>query len=326
MAISKYERDESLPGSRVLARLAESLDVPLDFFFRPAAHAVTLRAYRKHASLKKRDETAILARIQEWLERYLEIETLFQDVVRSPDLPVYQVGELQEIEQAAQDLREEWRLGLDPIENLTELLEDQGIKVGLVEGFDHFDACTFLADGASETSFAVIVNKADIPADRQRYNLSHELGHLVLEITGEVNEEKAAHRFAGAFLVPAPTVRYELGEGRTDLELNELYLLKRKYGLSMQALIYRAKDLEIISEGIAGRLFQRFRSYGWHLREPGGPLPPERPLRLELLTYRALAEDLISRSRAQELLGKPLENIHHLENVRANDVAIGIGN
>lgn len=326
MAISKYERDEMAPGSGALARLAQALEVPLDFFFRPKAQAVTLQAYRKHASLKKKEEAAILARIQEWLERYLEIENLFPVVVRHADLPVYQVEELQEIENATQDLRRQWRLGLDAIENLTELLEDRGIKVGLVEGFDHFDACTFLADGNSETRFAVIVTKADIPGDRQRYNLSHELGHLVLKISGEMDEEKAAHRFAGAFLVPAPVARYELGEKRTNLEIRELYVLKRKYGLSMQAWIYRAKDLEIISEWTARRLFQSFRSHGWHLQEPGEPLPSERPLRMDLLIYRALAEDLISRSRAQELSGKPLEDIHYLEEVRANDVAICAGN
>ncbi|HJW91817.1 MAG TPA: XRE family transcriptional regulator [Anaerolineales bacterium] len=320
MAISKYERNESVPSSGVLARLAQALEVPLDYFFRPASQGVPLRAYRKHASLKKKDESAILARIQEWLDRYHEIENLFPQAVRQADLPVYPIEGLVEIEQAALDLRKRWRLGLDAIENLTGLLEDQGFKVGLVEGFDDFDACTFLSDNAP-----VIVTKADTPGDRQRYNLSHELGHIVLEISSELDQEKAAHRFAGAFLVPATVARYELGDQRSDLELHELYLLKRKYGLSMQAWIYRAKDLGIISEWTARRLFKRFRSHGWRLQEPGEPLPPEEPLRLELLVYRALAEDLISRSRAQELLGKPLQDIRYLEKVQANDVAVGAG-
>ena len=320
MAISKYERNESVPSSGVLARLAQALEVPLDYFFRPASQGVPLRAYRKHASLKKKDESAILARIQEWLDRYHEIENLFPQAVRQADLPVYPIEGLEEIEQVALDLRKRWRLGLDAIENLTGLLEDQGIKVGLIDGFDHFDACTFLADG-----LPVIVTRADLPGERQRYNLSHELGHIVLEISSELDQEKAAHRFAGAFLVPATVARYELGDQRSDLELHELYLLKRKYGLSMQAWIYRAKDLGIISEWTARRLFKRFRSHGWRLQEPGEPLPPEEPLRLELLVYRALAEDLISRSRAQELLGKPLQDIRYLEKVQANDVAVGAG-
>jgi Zn-dependent peptidase ImmA (M78 family) len=87
--------------------------------------------------------------------------------------------------------------------------------------------------------------------------------------------------------------------------MNELYLLKQKYGLSMQAWIYRAKDLEIIPANTAERLFRRFRAIGWHRCEPGEAYPSERPLRMERLVYRALAEDMISHSRARELLGDP---------------------
>jgi hypothetical protein len=105
----------------------------------------------------------------------------------------------------------------------------------------------------------------------------------------------------------AQMARFELGSSRTTLDMNELYLLKQKYGLSMQAWIFRARDLGIISENTAARLFKRFRANGWHRREPGEAFPSEKPLRMERLIYRALAEDLISRSRAQELLGEPLQ-------------------
>ena len=153
----------------------------------------------------------------------------------------------------------------------------------------------------------VIVTKANIPGDRQRFNLGHELGHLVLEVAEGLDAEKISHRFVGAFLAPAPAVRFELGHSRTILDMNELYLLKQKYGLSMQAWIFRARDLEIISPQVAERLFQRFRANNWHRQEPGKAYPFENPLRMERLIYRALVEDLISRSKAQELLGKPLQ-------------------
>jgi Zn-dependent peptidase ImmA (M78 family) len=84
-------------------------------------------------------------------------------------------------------------------------------------------------------------------------------------------------------------------------------MLKHKYGLSMQAWIFRARDLGIISDNTAARLFQRFRANGWHRGEPGDAIPAEISLRMKRLIYRALAEDLISRSRAQELLGEPLK-------------------
>jgi Zn-dependent peptidase ImmA (M78 family)/DNA-binding XRE family transcriptional regulator len=302
MAISKYERDMDIPSSDVLLRLSQSLGVSIDFFFRPAAPEIQLQAYRKHTSLRVKDQEAIQARIQEWLERYLEIESFIMHEELHLNIPQFAVSSSEDIETAAENLREEWKLGLDPIENLTQLLEDKGIKVGLIEGFDHFDACTFMANG-----IPVIVTKAEIPGDRQRFNLGHELGHLVLDVVEGFDIEKSAHRFVGAFLAPAPAVRYELGNKRNKLDMNELYLLKHKYGLSMQAWVFRAADLGIISQATAKTLFKKFRIKGWHRREPGEEFPLEVSVRMERLVYRLLVEDLISRSKAQELLGKPLQ-------------------
>jgi transcriptional regulator with XRE-family HTH domain len=318
MAISKYERDLDTPSSGVLLRLAQSLDASIDFFFRPMTATVTLQAYRKHAVLGTKEQEAIRMRIQEWLERYLETEELFPGEHHAVTLPGYDVHSLDQVETASARLRQDWNLGLDPIENLTQLLEDQGIKVGQVDGFDHFDACTFLANSAP-----VIVSKAALPGDRQRFNLAHELGHLVLRIVDDLDPEDASHRFVGAFLVPAKSAWFELGTKRSTLDMNELYLLKHKYGLSMQAWIFRARDLEIISPSTARQLFQQFRARGWHRKEPGQVYPPEKPFRLERLIYRALAEDLISRSKAQELLGEPLQKYWNAEVLQSDDIAVG---
>ena len=157
------------------------------------------------------------------------------------------------------------------------------------------------------------------------FNLGHELGHLILEAQVELDLEAACHRFVGAFLAPAHMARFELGSSRTTLDMNELYLLKQKYGLSMQAWIFRARDLGIISENTAARLFKHFRANGWHRREPGEAFPSEKPLRMERLIYRALAEDLISRSRAQELLGEPLQPRWTVEVLQQDDVAVAAG-
>jgi len=319
MAISKYERDQDTPSSGVLLRLAQSLNTSIDFFFRPMTATITLQAYRKHAILGAKEQEAIRMRIQEWLERYLETEELFPGEHRPVSLPSYAVQSLDQAEGAAASLRREWNLGLDPIENLTQLLEDRGIKVGQVDGFEHFDACTFVADSAP-----VIVSKADLPGDRQRFNLAHELGHLVLQPAGDLNPEDAAHRFVGAFLVPEEAVRFELGLKRSTLEMNELYLLKHKYGLSMQAWIFRARDLAIITPSTSKQLFHQFRARGWHRKEPGQEYPPEKPLRMERLIYRALAEDLISRSKAQELLGEPLQPRWITEVLQSDDIAVGV--
>ncbi len=308
-AISKYERGLDMPSSGVLLRLAKALGVKVAYFFREVSVRSIVPAYRKRARLRSKEKNAIVAEIRDWLERYLAIENLHSMEQQYPPLPEYNVSSWNAIEEVAIKLRNECSLGLAPIENLTELLEDRGIKVGLIEGHEGFDGCTFLANG----KIPVIVVRKGLPGDRQRFDLAHELGHLVLEVADNIDAEKAAYRFAGAFLVPEPVVYHELGEKRKSLNLYELHLLKHKYGLSMQGWIYRAKDLGIISKTVADYLFKRFRQKGWHRREPGDQIPPEKPKRMERLILRALEEGLISRVKASELLGKSISTFYREE-------------
>src|SRR3990172_1027307 len=119
MAISKYERDLDTPSSGVLLRLAQALGVSIDFLFRPMTISVQLQAYRKHAALGVKEQDAIQMRIQEWLERYLEVEGLFPNEQRTVSLPVRPINSMDLVEDIALELRKNWSLGLDPIENLT---------------------------------------------------------------------------------------------------------------------------------------------------------------------------------------------------------------
>ncbi len=306
-AIAKYEHGQDTPNSDLLLRIAEKLGVKIEYFFRNTTVNLSIPEYRNKTTLKRKQENAIIAKIEEWLERYLTIEDLFPNQQLSKELVF--PGNLkdtvqtpEEAESISEQLRDFWRLGLDPIENFSDLLEDRGIKVGLLDGSDNFDACTFTI----EKGTPVIALNRDLPGDRQRFNMAHELGHFFIKAKDKKVKEKSAHRFAGAFLVPAQMAQLELGKHRHSINLYELHLLKHKYGLSMQAWIYRAKDLGIITESTATGLFKHFRRNGWHKNEPGDILPPEEPKRMERLVMRALAEDLISESRAAELLSIPL--------------------
>jgi len=303
MAISKYERDLDIPGSGVLLRLAGALGVKIEYFFRPTTVTLSVPTYRKRASLPAPQEASILERIQDWLERYLDVESLLNRTSTFTLPEPRHIKTMEEIENAALDLREQWCLGLDPIEGLTETCEDHGIKVGLIDGHVAFDALTLRAND----KIPVIALRRDMSGDRQRFCLAHELGHLVLEPAEHIDPEKAAHRFAGAFLAPRPAVELELGTKRQAIGLYELHLLKHKYGLSMQAWIYRAKDLRILTEEKATQMFKRFRQQGWHCEEPGDALPSEMPQRFERLVMHALCEGIISQARAAELLAVPLD-------------------
>ncbi len=305
-AISKYERGLDVPSSTVLIRLAKALRVRVEALMRPTQISLSQPSYRSHTSLLARDEKAIQSKVQDWLERYLVVETLVesQGKFSYPNIR-REITSLNDAERVARELRETWQLGLDPIENLIEVLEQCGIKVGMVEGTHHFDALTLWANDM----IPVIVVKREVSGDRQRLSIAHELGHLMLVMPKKWDRkdiEKAAYRFGGAFLVPDAAAIQELGEHRQRLDLYELHLLKHKYGMSMQAWIMRAHDLGIISDATASNLYRQFRSEGWHREEPGDKFPSEKPDRMERLLSRALAENLISETRAEELLGSPL--------------------
>lgn len=307
-AISKYERGLDMPGSAVLIRLARALDVSPEWLLRPTQVTLSPPAYRSHRSrLQIKSASRIEEQVREWLERYLTIEEIIGEA-QSFTLPAIRrnIEQIEDTETAAEDLRHAWHLGEDAIPDLIATLEAHGIKVGVMPGPDHFDALTLFADH----SVPVIVVKEGIPGDRQRLSLAHELGHLILNMPADWEEkavEAAAFRFAGAFLVPRAAAQRELGTSRSHLDLYELHLLKHRYGISMQAWVHRASDLGIISPATAQELYRRFRSQGWHLREPGDPYPAENTTRLERLVLRALAEGLITESRAEELLGRPLD-------------------
>lgn len=260
-------------------------------------------------SLPKKTEAAMWPQVQDQLERYLEVERLlaFTDGPgsRLPEGLKREVASLEEVEDTAEKLRRAWGLGLDPISNLVEALEDRGIRIVTVEVDQKFDACLVLTND----EIPVIVVNSTHPGDRQRLSISHELGRLVLRPADTLDGEKAAFRFAGAFLVPSQVVREELGERRQRINLYELHLLKHKYGISMQAWLYRAMELGILPGPVAEHHLREFRTRGWHTAEPGDQLPPEVSTRFNRLVMQALEEGVISEARAAELLGKPLARL-----------------
>lgn len=322
-AIAKFESDELTPTSDRLLSLAQALGVRVEYFFRPRSLDLETVQYRKHSKLRVKTLDRIRGEVLDRAERLVEVLDFFpQRPVACFDLPdslPREIDDLSKIESAAEELREGWRLGIDPIADLSALLEENGILVLAVEmsSDGKFDGLACRVDG-----LPVVVVGADWPGDRQRFTLAHELGHLVLarRLTATLDVEQACNRFAGAFLAPAAAVRGALGERRHSIEPRELYALKHELGMSMQAVLYRAKDLSIVTEATFQSTMRDFSRRGWRRDEPGEPVAPERPQLLDQLVYRALAEDLIGESKAAELLGLPISRFHSerlLESIHA---------
>jgi Zn-dependent peptidase ImmA (M78 family)/DNA-binding XRE family transcriptional regulator len=307
-AIGKYERDEDMPSSGVLLVIADALDVSVDYLL--SAEELVLEGvdFRKKAVASAREEAQLEARTIHLLERYLSLEDMLglKSVDwEQPRSAPHPVADVRDAEDAARSVRDDWGLGNDPIPKLAELLEERGIKVLSLE-LDDIDGLAAKVRRRDRSSARVIVIKQSSWSERKRFNLAHELGHMVLAPDPGVDEEKAAHRFAGAFLMPADVLRSEVGAHRSSISIGEFAALKERFGVSIQALAYRCKDLGIINQTAFARLFRVFAERGWRafpFAEPGTIHPAaEEPRRFERLCYRALAENVIGEARAAELL------------------------
>jgi len=164
-AIGKYERNESMPSSGVLIALADALGVSVDYLVGDQEMVLESVEFRKKKITSKREEAQLEARVLHMLERYLMVEELLGllsvewDKPRESPYPV--VGDISEADRAACSLRAHWGLGLDPIPNLVELLEERGVKILSVDLTD-IDGLTARAHRTNHAAVPVIVvNRKD---------------------------------------------------------------------------------------------------------------------------------------------------------------------
>lgn len=298
-ALSKYEKRKSEPRQALLVLLGRVLRVKPNYFFSEPALTVKWLAFRKQTKLSKGRQERIKAYVEEVVERQAWLqETLYSGQHASFPKPV-KVQVPEDAEEVSQTLRKAWRLGDAPIDSLVEMVEDKGgFVVEHPEAGIQFDGLSGRAGGRP-----VVVVNTGTTVDRCRYNVAHELGHILTNCPqlSEKNQEAIAHRFAAALLVPARVARRELGDKRRHLSFAELGVLKQKYGLSMQAWIRRAKDLEIISDSVYKSLCIDFSSRGWRQKEPFDYHGHEKPKRLVQMAVRAVAEGIISPDEANRI-------------------------
>jgi len=305
--LSKYEKGGSRPKPKLLMKLGQVLGVSPSYFLTESKVQIRWCAFSKHSSLGKRRQEQIKALMISPIESYVRLhETLFPD--KLPEFPLgIDVKTVDDAEKAAFELRKVWNLGIQSIDSVTKSIENNGgIVVEYSRNVGEFDGLS----GWVNNTYPAIVTKSNIPDDRRRLNIAHELGHLLLDCADlpEKTQEAIAYRFAAAFLVPSSTARNELGGKRKNLSIQELALLKRKYGLSMQAWIRRAYDLGIINFGHYRALNRQFGWQGWKKKEPVDFSGDEKPTRLEQMVLHALAEGIISPEEADKICPGCLED------------------
>jgi len=309
--LSRYELGQSTPNALVLRDLASILGVKTDYFFSESTTNITWQAFRKKASISQTKLEKIRLMAEQQVERFISVESTCGISPEPSDVPGLQtLSNPSEAEAIAEKLREGWNLDDFPIKSLSELLENKGIILAPLDtGIDDIDGIVGTLPGKRK----IIAYEVDKSVDRTRLTMAHELGHMLVRNDGLKLNEKLASRFAGAFLAPAKSLRRDMGPSRKSFSIPELCLLKEKYGISIQALTYRAKDLGILSESAYKSMFINFRSKGIGAVEPGCWPYSEQPLLMRQYIFRAVAEDRISEAKALELYPRYLKEKTDME-------------
>ncbi len=306
-ALHRYELGEMMPGDEVLMAVADALDQSLDFFFRPATTKLQEVNFRKTTKVGAKTVEAIREQSADFFERYLEIENILglPSTFRDP-LGSLRLHKPVDAETAAEKVRATWNLGLDPLPNVIETLEANGIKFFEVEAPEHFDGFSGWADGHPVVVLAKWLNKD--PA-RKRFTALHEAAHLLIHshVDSRGKEiELYCNRFAGAMLIPQKMFKTDWGGYRTRVSSAELVDLKRRYGMSIAAIMHRAIDLGLLD----GSTYRRFcimrRKEKWDEKEPGDYPGIEKSSRFDQLVFRAAAQEIITASKGAALLNQSL--------------------
>jgi len=313
-AVSAYERGDKSPEPATFEKISDVLQQPVAFFTNGEGAVFgssTTKFFRKFgAETVRRNEACDV--LGEWFvqtAKYLDgfvnypNPSLFETAPSQPNAR-YSIDEINDI---ALSVRKQWGLGPGPISNVLALLESKGIVVCRyeMEG-ENVEAFSFWS-GPRPFIFMASEKEAGV---RLRYDLAHELGHLILHRWVERSEledratlkavEAEADKFAGAFLLPSTSFPNEVYTTRLDAFLP----LKERWKVSIQAMVYRCRDLDIINEDQALNLYKQISFRKWRKKEPFDD-PRRIPLEQPRLLKRAIELVLESgRKHPDEILNE----------------------
>jgi Zn-dependent peptidase ImmA (M78 family)/transcriptional regulator with XRE-family HTH domain len=321
-AICQYESGQRSPSREVLLRISFGLGMPTHFFMQDDGYRVSTPVFfRSQASTTKSLRVQAIRRY-EWLVR---IVNRLRDFLDFPEvhLPRFDVPSdprgitYSKIEEIANSVRGAIGLGSGPISNVTWLLENNGAII------THYGLNSSTLDAYSnwcEGTPFFILNEQKGTAVRWRYDLAHELGHMILHrgVKEKVLEsppifrltEEQANYFAGAFLLPAATFGQTLPYAVT---LDTLVAIKSKWKVSIAAMVMRLTNLNLISEEKKQRLFISISRRQWKTKEPlDEHLEMEEPQLLRRAAELLRTHNIVGSRDLELSLGIPRDDIRSL--------------
>lgn len=290
-SISLYENGETKPEYPRTLALANALRVPTTFFFSedvcraetPATYFRSLASATRLTRTSQSLKLEYVAKMYEALLEYIDFPALDLPTIEYSGMynlnnPDSIVAMYRELEVVAMQVREYWALGDGPITDLQYILESHGI---IVTGFDttedDIDAFSQRTIFKNDEVCFIAVDQGRKPEGRIRFDMAHELAHLLIhpwseDIDSLTKEEfklreTEANVFASAFLLPRSTFGSEVSHYPTDLEY---YLwLRKKWKTSIQAMMYRTRQLGCITGNQFQYMMRQVSKRGWRKSEPG---------------------------------------------------------
>lgn len=320
--ISSLELDKRSPTSELSEALGDALGFRTPFFFKPLSNIVA----EADSNFRRRSRTSAKLKDQV-LARATLLQELLDVLEKSVALPEIDIPSLEydsseaSIERAAEKCRAHWGLSPDrPLNSVGRLAEGSGIVlVRLTDETEDVDAFSTWTG----TRPIIVLNAARGSTSRTRLNIGHELGHLVLHRNSSANRsqmEKEAFRFGAALLFPERPFRREFW-GSYQRRWTGLRQLKRRWGLSLQAIVYRARQLNLLNAAEYRRLNKQIAVRGWKTEEPDEP-PPEQPELLGEAVETLQKEESIPADKLAEMLSWQLPTFERVAGIDIDDPSV----
>lgn len=243
--LSKMEKGILNLNDETITKIAKQLDYPLEFFRKEEPKQdINKYYYRKRQTIPKKNLMAIEAKID-------IIRLSIDELLDSIDIPVYKLNEIEPDggitpEDIARHTRNILGIPKGAIENPVSYIENAGVMVYFLdEESEKFDGITV----HTNSGYPIIFMNKNMPNDRKRFTLGHELGHLIMHLpfssirnSDEVEQE--ANRFSSEFNMPTVECQVQF----RNLRYNDLGMHKSYWKMSKAAIIRKAKDINVISE------------------------------------------------------------------------------
>jgi Zn-dependent peptidase ImmA (M78 family)/transcriptional regulator with XRE-family HTH domain len=319
-AVGQYEVGQNAPGPDTMRKIINVTGQPPAFFTgeRRSRERTGRPNWRSLARMARPDRQRIARRLEwaadivSYIERFIELPP--------PNLPQVDLPASAEdfatIERAAEKVREAWALGDGPITHLAPTLEANGIV--LIKEFVNcadMDAVSHWQSGKPYIFLAS--DKGALP--RENFDLAHELGHLLLHAHVEVTSEnlptieRQANYFAGALLLPRKSFPQEV----LSTSINYFLELKSRWRVSVQAMVYRCKDLGLLSKHQVSYLWRQFAQRNMRSTEPlDDAFEPEKPSILSASLAMLIDNGVQSRAQIVDALKLNPADVESLSGTR----------